>query len=266
MLYMQSVGERTKSKAAVEEAYNALAWAHHMGDQPAPTESATVKLTLQGLQRQLARPVQKKKPINVEMLAAIVADAEQSNSLADLRLATACLLSYAGFLRFDELVQIKAQEIQITDSFMIVSIPRSKTDQLRSGKEVVIARTGSQLCPVKALERYLLQASIFPSDDQAIFRPIVKTKFGEKLRNTGRLSYTRLRECFKAKLTALGFPAEQFCLHSMRAGGATAAANNGVPDRLFKRHGRWKSDSAKDGYIEDSLEARMSVSKNLGLN
>ena len=154
MLYMQSVGERTKSKAAVEEAYNALAWAHHMGDQPAPTESATVKLTLQGLQRQLARPVQKKKPINVEMLAAIVADAEQSNSLADLRLATACLLSYAGFLHFDELVQIKAQEIQITDSFMIVSIPRSKTDQLRSGKEVVIARTGSQLCPVKALERY----------------------------------------------------------------------------------------------------------------
>ena len=30
-------------------------------------------------------------------------------------------------------------------------------------------------------------------------------------------------------------------------------------DRLLKRHGRWKSDRAKDGYIEDSLE---SLSKN----
>ena len=28
-----------------------------------------------------------------------------------------------------------------------------------------------------------------------------------------------------------------FGMHSLRAGGATAAANAGVPDRLFKRHG-----------------------------
>ena len=38
--------------------------------------------------------------------------------------------------------------------------------------------------------------------------------------------------------------------------GATAEANAGVPDRLFKRHGRWKSESAKDGYIKDSMEKR----------
>ncbi|KAL5497418.1 hypothetical protein EMCRGX_G013885 [Ephydatia muelleri] len=42
-------------------------------------------------------------------------------------------------------------------------------------------------------------------------------------------------------------------MHSLRAGGATAAANAGVPDRLFKRHGRWKSESAKDGYVKDSV-------------
>ena len=32
------------------------------------------------------------------------------------------------------------------------------------------------------------------------------------------------------------------------------AANAGVPDRLFIHHGRWKSEAAKDGYIEDSVE------------
>ena len=26
----------------------------------------------------------------------------------------------------------------------------------------------------------------------------------------------------------------------------------GAPDRLFKRHGRWASESAKDGYVQDS--------------
>ena len=121
---------------------------------------------------------------------------------------------------------------------------------------------------MKELESYLSQAGIVLSDNRPIFRPIVKSRLGEKLRGTVRLTYTRLHECFKEKLKALaiGFPAEQFGLHSLRAGGATAAANNGVLDRLFKRYSRWKSESAKDGYIEDFLEARVSVSGNLGLN
>jgi hypothetical protein len=36
---------------------------------------------------------------------------------------------------------------------------------------------------------------------------------------------------------------------SFRSGGATAAAQNDTPDRLFKIHCRWKSDKAKDGYV-----------------
>ena len=63
----------------------------------------------------------------------------------------------------------------------------------------------------------------------------------------------------------LGCNPSVFGLHSMRAGGATQAANVGIPNRLFKRHGRWKSKNAKDGYIEDSLEQRLSVTKQLGL-
>ena len=57
----------------------------------------------------------------------------------------------------------------------------------------------------------------------------------------------------------------QFGMHSLRAGGATAAANAGVPDRLFKRHGRWRSESAKDCYVKDSVDSRLSVSKSLGI-
>ena len=58
---------------------------------------------------------------------------------------------------------------------------------------------------------------------------------------------------------------KRFCLHSLRAGGVSAAANNGVKDRMFKRHGRWVSESAKDGYIKDNIDERLSVSLSLGL-
>ena len=35
---------------------------------------------------------------------------------------------------------------------------------------------------------------------------------------------------------------------------AIAEANAGVQDRRFKWHGRWKSESAKDGYVKDSVQ------------
>ena len=58
---------------------------------------------------------------------------------------------------------------------------------------------------------------------------------------------------------------KKFGLHSLRSGGATACANLGIADKLLKKHGRWRSETAKDGYVKDSLPDRLSVSKNLGL-
>ena len=69
-----------------------------------------------------------------------------------------------------------------------------------------------------------------------------------------------MRELLKEKLQQLGFPSNEYSLHSLRAGGVTVAAMAGIPDRVFKRHGWWKSDNAKDGYVEDSMDKRLSVS------
>ena len=88
---------------------------------------------------------------------------------------------------------------------------------------------------------------------------------GERLHSSGSFSYTCTWELFLAKWKKLGFDTTHFGLHSLRAGGASAAANAGVLDPLFKRHGRWKSESAKDEYIKDSQKAGMSVSASLKL-
>ena len=57
----------------------------------------------------------------------------------------------------------------------------------------------------------------------------------------------------------------KFGLHSLRAGGTTVAANTGVADHLFKCHGWWQSELAKDGYVADSHVTRLSISKTLKL-
>ena len=67
------------------------------------------------------------------------------------------------------------------------------------------------------------------------------------------------------KISQLCMDPSAFGMHSLWAGGATAAAGDGVADHLFKRHGRWRSESAKDGYVKDSLEQWLSVTKHLGI-
>ena len=50
---------------------------------------------------------------------------------------------------------------------------------------------------------------------------------------------------------------ENFGLHSLRSGGASAAANNGISDRLMSKQGRWSSEKARNGYIKDSVVKRL---------
>ena len=88
-----------------------------------------------------------------------------------------------------------------------------------------------------------------------VFKPLTKSKLGHKFVSTNKpISYSTVREYFKSSFKDI-----------VPESGASAAANAGVPDRLFQRHGRWKSVSAKNGYIADNLESRLLVSQRLGI-
>ena len=76
------------------------------------------------------------------------------------------------------------------------------------------------------------------------------------------ISYTRIRETFIEALKAVGLSWRNYGVHSLRSEGAMLAAKNRVPDRLFK-HGKWKFEKAKDGYIDGNLSSLLLVSKNL---
>ena len=264
-LYLQHIGETTQSKSAAEEAVNAISWVQQLADHQPVSASPLVRATLAGLQRKLAKPRSRKEPFTVEMLSKIVSSLGAAPSLSDVRLATTCLLAFAAFLRYDDLAKLRCCDIKFEVSHMTIRITSSKTDQYRQGDTVMVARTGTQTCPVAMLERYVAAAGITLSSPLRLFRGIVSTKRGERLRAAGSLGYARMRELLLTKLEQLGYDKRQFSLHSLRAGGASAAANAGVPDRLFKRHGRWKSETAKDGYVKDSSAALLSVSNSLKL-
>ena len=66
-----------------------------------------------------------------------------------------CLLSFAGFLRYNELSSLRCKDITIHDSHIDIFIYKSKTDQYRDGNNVVIARWSKVTCPVGNLVKYI---------------------------------------------------------------------------------------------------------------
>ena len=162
-----------ESKCPAEEAVNALNWVHNLAGVASPAANPFIRATLEGIQRMLARPTRKKEPITSDVLAKLVEDTNKNSTLANIRLATACLIAYAGFLRFDELVPLRPCDIEINASMAKIHIRQSKTDQLRRGDEVLLARTGNLTCPVAMLERYMDKADMDKRSSLFLFRAVV---------------------------------------------------------------------------------------------
>ena len=50
-----------------------------------------------------------------------------------------------------------------------------------------------------------------------------------------------------------------------KIGGASAAAYNDLPDRVIKKHGRWKSEKARDTYCREDIQHQLLVTLNVGI-
>ena len=117
-----------------------------------------------------------------------------------------------------------------TPSVISLNIKCSKTDQGRVGCQVVLGRTGDDLCPVSALVDYLGRRG---GSSGALFRwqdgtPLSKMRFVEAVRQA---------------LTAAQLPAQDYAGHSFRIGAATTAAMAGLEDSTIQTLGWWRSDS-----------------------
>ncbi|XP_078665737.1 integrase/recombinase xerD homolog [Branchiostoma floridae x Branchiostoma belcheri] len=264
-LYLMELIQSSSSFSTVEKAAFGIRWAHLQAGLTSPTEEAVVKNVLNAAKRLLGKPVVKKEVITPDILAKIVQKYAHLDDLSNIRSLTLMLISYAGFLRYSEISNIKCCDISFSDNHASIFLQSSKTDQYRDGSLIPIARTGKETCPVNMLLRYCKVADIDFASDSFLLRGIIKTKSGSKLRSSGKLSYTRARELVLGMLKTVVSDVSRFGLHSLRAGGASAAANAGIPERLFKRHGRWMSDKAKDGYVKDKLQERLAVSMALGI-
>ena len=102
------------------------------------------------------------------------------------------------------------------DEHAEVFVESSKTDQYTDGAWVPIARTDSDICPVAMLQRYFKLGDVQGDANKLLFKGLSFTKQGYRLRTSGGLSYTRVREVVLEKLKELVLDPKQFGIHSLR--------------------------------------------------
>ena len=187
-------------------------------------------------------------------------------NLTNSRFMMILVLPFMGFLRFSEVSNLKRRDFITHNTNMPIFIEKSETDIYRKEHWLHLAKLNSNLCPLDLTKRYFVLAGINDQCNKYIFRGIENTKNGQKLRKIDKpLNYTTVRGHVLELLANISLDPKKFGLHSLRSGGVSAAANLGVNDRLFKKHGRWKSDKVKDSYVHEDTESKLSVSRSLGL-
>ena len=267
-LFFLKLTQDSVSCSIIDEAHYGIKWVHQISGYEDPCNSPSVLAILEAAKRLLSVQIKKKEPVTPEIILSLFERFGGENaSVSDLHLLTLCTLGYAGFLRFSELIALRRCDFEFETTFMRLFIERSKTDIYRDGAWVVIAKTQKSTCPVALCLRYFALAPFDQNSTEYIFRALsfMASEGVYKFRNSSPLSYTRTREIVLSAFESMGLDKQNFGLHSLRARGASAAANSHINDRLFKRHGRWKSEKAKDGYIKDNVDALLSVSKSLGI-
>src|SRR6266699_728291 len=103
-------------------------------------------------------------------------------TVRDARDRSLLLIGFAGAFRRSELSAVDCKWIERTASGLVITIPKSKTDQEGQARQVAIPRGRNAICPIKALEQWLERSGI---TEGPVFRPV--TRRGQVRSALGRL-------------------------------------------------------------------------------
>jgi integrase len=256
--YLKALAETHKA-ATLTLHCSAIAGAHKAaGYAEPPTRSLLVHKTLTGIRRQQGTAPDAKAPVTVDDLRTIIG-AHLSAGLKGSRDRALLLVGFAGAFRRSELVGIDREHVAFVPEGVVVTLPRSKTDQEGAGRRVAIPYGAHpDTCPVAALSAWLEAADIAAGP---VFRGV--DRHGRIA--PGRLTDRGVALVVKHYAGAIGRDPAAYAGHSLRAGFATAAARGGAQERDIMRQTGHRSEAMVRRYIREGSLFRSNAAAALGL-
>lgn len=222
--------------------------------------SFQLDLVLRGIELSTRHIPNRKLPMTREILTSLVSLCDHLHRTG-LAIKVALLFGYFGFLRqsnlapktiasFDPSRHTCRGDVLFQPPGLVILLKWSKT--IQRGEKVHLiplpAIPGSPLCPHAA---YVSMLRAFPTMSQ--HDPLLQIRRPGS-RRISPLTSEALSRAFKSLMECLGHNPHDYSLHSLRAGGATAAYHAGVDTERIKRHGTWRSDCFWSYVASDPVE------------
>jgi integrase len=196
--------------------------------------------TLKGCKKMHGKPIRRKRSIGRHEIAPIIQKYSMRSSFDDLLWLVMFLTAFRALLRLGELVspdnpKLSSSRKRIMRSTVVISqdsfsftLPYHKADRFYTGSKVLVcSRPNSTDDVFPWFQKYVIRRDkMFP------FVPDLWLR-GDGSSPTRSWFLNRLSEFFDKSVSG----------HSLRAGGATAMAEDGCPPLVIQLAGRWASDS-----------------------
>jgi integrase len=251
-------GEKPLAANTLRLRVAAIAYLHYLAGCPSPTATAAVTETFAGLDRLAKQDGQGPRPklaAKIGILREILAPI--GDDLPGLRDRALLLLGFAGAFRRAELARIAVEDLESAEHGLRITLPFSKGDRESKGVQVGIPYGASDLCPVRALQRWRDAAGITtgplfrriwatprPKDAPPDWKPIHVV--GQTAVDPGTIA-----RIVKARGKVAGFDAKALGGHSLKRGAMNTAKDRRVHPAQLKQLGRHRSYATLATYIEE---------------
>ena len=196
--------------------------------------------------RKNARKVNnKKRPLLKSEIDKIYYTCKDDISVQNYRNLCILLFGFFGFLRFDDLSQIRLKDVTVIGNVISIVLYDAKNDYNKEGQNVRIKCSEGWLVIFKTYLKISGMVNYMCNDDYFLF-PAMKDG---ALCSKKKIGYKEVRSCILNLCSRSGVDAKNIGSHSLRIGGCTEATRRGIPDHILDIHGRWALNSrARSGY------------------
>ena len=264
--YLSYLKESGAKLGAIKSAFNAMKWAHNfvpgISQYNDPLDEKFVKRVYECALRTVVPVRNMKAPLSKDIIKGIFDNLSPLATLKEVRDASIICLAFSLLLRHDEVSHLSCSHISSLGNGFKIKIISSKTDKLRAGRDVFLAKTEGTYSTFNLFSRYLSLAKLSLGQNHFVFGPLVSdTEKGCHVLNQ-KLSYSSYRLILKSTLESVGVDSKLFGFHSCRSGGATDLASSVTPYELMTA-GRWKDQRSLAHYVDIPQSRRLEWSKEL---
>jgi site-specific recombinase XerD len=242
--FVDKVTEQKLASASIRRKIVSIGSIHRLLELPDPTKAGCVKLAARKMHRKLGRACKQAQPINKEILEKMIQVClakEPTQKLRALRDKVLLMLAYDTMARRSELVSLRFEDIEYSQSNAGIYLGRSKVDQEGRGRWLPISS--------KTLRTILEWKKAIYASDGLILRALSGKSIALSL-GSGQVSRILKKLADRAEL-----PKSLACNisgHSLRVGAAQDWTNKGISLPQLMVLGGWEKPDTVIRYISKS--------------